>query len=465
MLRKSARIFMLIVGFALISVLQVQAQAADTVRAVWNQSTLVLINISGGGIDLSELTLQGANSSITPDQWVMNVDTATTLPYVLTNVRPGSCLIAYLSGTTPEVPSTVACTRTIGEAQLENADDVVWNVTAGSFTPILAGAEGEACDLINRTSCDIDVNPANLDAPVEEEVPEEVIVRAIWTNDILVLLNVSGYGADLSALTLTGNNTGAILPENWVMQVPDGSTVAYDLSNVDPGNCLVSYLSIEGTTDAAPELPENVSCDNIVALFTFVNPDDQVWSIEAGGFTPSVDGTDGEACTIGDTTVCDITVPNADLETEGDSEELTETTGAPVRAIWNNEIFVVINVSAEGVDLSDLSFVAANGDGAILPENWIMSVNPDNSQPYSLSDVRPGSCLISYLSETAGSAAPALPSTVSCTRIIGEFPLSNPTDQVWSIEAGGFSPSVGGVSGDECDIVNRTSCDVALPLG
>jgi hypothetical protein len=464
MLRKSVvRIFMLMIAFALVSVLQVQAQATNTVRAVWNQTTLVLINVSADGVDLSELSLEGSDSALTPDQWVMNVDSVTTLSYPLTNVRPGSCLVAYVSGTEPEIPSTVSCTRTIGEATLESIEDVVWDVTAGSFTPNLAGTAGEPCDLINRTSCNIDVNPANLDAQVTEEIPEEVTVRAIWNNDILVLINVSGYGADLSTLALTGTNAGIILPENWVMQVPDGSTIPFDLSNVDPGGCLVTYLSVENTTDAAPELPENVSCDNIVALFTLVNPDDQVWSLEAGGFTPSINDEAGDACDIVDTTVCDITVPNADLDTDGDTEETTGTSDAPVRAIWNNEILVLINVSSDGVDLSGLSLNAANGDGALLPENWIMSVNPDTGQTYSLTDVRPGSCLISYLSEVAGTAAPALPSTVSCTRIIGEFPLSNPVDQVWSIEAGGFSPAVDDVVGDSCDIVNRTSCDIALP--
>lgn len=443
-----------------------QAQATSTVRAIWNQSTLVIINVSEGGVDLSQLTLAGnQDSAITPDQWVMEVDSATTLAYSLYDVRPGSCLVTYLSGTEPQIPDGVTCTRIIGKAELANLGDIVWSIETGGFAPVVAGVAGEACDM-NRTSCDLAVPAGNPDAATADSnavMPESVPARALWNNDILVVINVSKYGADFTGLILQGANGGAISAENWVMQIPEGSDTAFDLNNLRPGACLVTYLSTAGTTDAAPELPENVICDEVAGVFTFENPADQVWSLEQNGFTPIVDGVSSEPCSIEGTT-CDFTVPNADLAAaNGTTSPEATVSGAPLRIIWNNDILVVINVSDRGLNLGGLDLNAVTGGGAIFSNSWIMASDPANGVAYGLSDVRPGSCLIAYLSAKTGSAAPALPSGVSCTLIIGEFPVSNPSDLVWSLESEGFVPTVNGVAGETCDIMSGTTCDVDVP--
>lgn len=456
-------ILLLVLLFILVAVPFSFAQdVTNTVRAVWDQNVLVLINISSDGVDVSELSLQGESGGIFPENWVLAVDPATTLPYTLTNVRPGSCLVAYRSGSTATPPAAVSCTRIIGEFEVTNLADVIWTSDHTDFTPVLAGAEGEACDTRNRTACDIAVNPFNPNPPAEAEAPTEVVIKALWNNDILVLLNTSNYGVDLTDLSLSSLNTdGAITPDLWVMAVDPATTREYSLGDVRPGSCLLAYLGTEGADTAAPPLPENVACTQIIGAFTAENPIDLVWQQEAGGFTPVLDGTGGDVCEYGTTTDCDITVPVADEDSADDT--VGGKTEAPIRLVWNNDILVVINISSEGVDLSNLTLQAVNGGGAITPDLWTLNVNPATGESYSLADVRPGSCLLAYLgTEGATTAAPELPENLVCTRVVGVFTAVNPADIVWSIDAGGFTPVVSGAAGDACDIVNATTCDVDL---
>lgn len=435
--------------------------ANNTVRAVWNQEVLVLINISGDGVDVSALTLQGENGSVLPENWVMAVDEATTLPYMLTNMRPGSCLIAYRSGLTPTPPDTVTCTRIIGEFEVTNADDVIWTSDRVDFTPVLAGAEGAPCDTRNRTACDITVNPLNPNAPASSTTPNEVAIKALWNNDILVLLNNSAYGVDLTRLSLASVLTdGAITPDLWVMEVDEASTLPYSLGDVRPGSCLLAYLGTAGTETEAPALPEGVECARVIGRFTAENQADLVWLQESGGFTPVVGGTGSDVCEYGTTTDCDIVVPVAE---EGSTASVETDEAAPLRLVWNTDILVVINVSSAGVDLSALTLQANTGDGAITPDLWTLNVNPATGASYTLEDVRPGSCLLAYLgTEGTATTAPELPENIECTRVVGVFTAVNPADLVWSVEAGGFTPVVDSAAGDTCDIVNASSCAVYL---
>jgi hypothetical protein len=462
MLRKWVMFSCFILVLFLLPVSAGLAQTTNTVRAVWNNSALVLINISSEGVDVSELGLQNDFGEILPSTWEIKTD-ENGEDYSLTDVRPGSCLIIYVgSATDADLPPGASCTRVVADMRLADINDLVWDVSRGGFTPVLAGVEGDLCAVDTGTSCDIAVNPANTN--VGGGIPDEVTVRALWTNDILVLINISGYGADLTGLTLTGATGGEIAPGNWVMAINPDDTTSYDLDNVRPGSCLVAYLSVRGTDRAVPALPENVDCTRMVALFTPRNLDDLVWTLDVGSFTPSVDGTDGEACTWEGTTSCDFSVPNADLNPDDGEEETAVEPGVPVvRALWNNDIFVIINVSGDGVDLSGLSLEGVDNDGAILPENWVMAVDPVTTASYTLTDVRPGSCLVAYLS-VAGTdeVAPELPAGVACDQIIGEFTVTNLADLVWTLEANGFTPVVGGSEGEACDIIGRSSCDIPL---
>lgn len=437
------------------------AQTANTVRAVWNATTLVIINISSDGVDVSELSLENESGSILPTTWAVNTDAA-GVSYSLTDVRPGSCLVISLAGTTPEIPANVTCSRTIAQITLEDINDVVWDVSKGGFTPVLAGVGGSLCDVASGTSCDIAVNPANTNTSFGQ-VPENVDVRAIWNNDILVIINTSDFGADLSGLILNGSTGGAIEPRNWVMAINPDTTASYTLRNMRPGSCLVAYLSVQATDNEAPDLPEGVECTRFAGEFTPINLDDLVWTLDAGGFTPDVDGVQGDACDIVNATTCDITVPNADLGGEVEEEATIEAGAKVVRALWNNDILVLINVSDDGVDLSTLSLLGVENNGAIFPENWVMAVDSATTASFSLSDVRPGSCLISYLS-VAGTdnAAPALPAGVVCDEIIGEFTPINLSDLVWTLESNGFIPVINNVEGEPCDIVGSSSCDITL---
>ncbi len=453
-------VFVLLLVLAVVVPFTQAQDASNTVRAIWNNDVLVLINISGDGVDLSELALQGETGAILPENWVMAVDASTTLSYSLYNVRPGSCLIAYRSGAQPVAPETVSCTRTIGEFEVTNIDDIIWTPDRASFTPVLAGTAGAACDTRNRTACDIAVNPLNPNPPAEMGTPEETTISAIWNNDILVLLNSSEYGVNLTALSLASVNTdGAISPDLWVMGTDDAG-LSYALADVRPGSCLLAYLGTAGADTPAPTLPENVTCTRTIGTFTAENPLDLVWSAESGGFVPVVAGSAGDTCAYGSTTDCAITVPVAQA---GDSSTVAGgATDAPeVRLLWNTEVLVVINISSSGVDLTGLTLEAASGGGSIAPEQWTLNTDAAGVS-YALADVRPGSCLLAYLG-TAGSttAAPELPENVACTRVIGQFTAESAADIVWSVDFGGFTALVNGAASATCD-PSRSSCDVDL---
>ena len=425
------------------------AQDEDTggsteMRAVWNSETLVLINVGQTGADLTSTSLTSADGAITPESWVMFVDEETTLSFPLSDLRPGDCLQVYLSGTEATPPDTVSCTRVVGEFTPTTFDDLVWDVTQGGFSITANGAE-TACD-ITTTSCDFTA-PEGSEMEMTDMVPENVTLRAIWNQDIFVLINVSEFGADLSELTLS-SELGTIGAEQWVLLEDPETTEAYTLADVRPGSCLISYTGGE----EQPELPEDVECTLTIGEFTLENLDDIIWDVNAGGFTAST----GAECAVDGTTTCDITAPTAAIEFEmDDMEEETIDPNANARAVWNQDIFVVINTGDTGIDLSGVSFESGSG-GMIAPDQWVLFEDSDTGAFFTLDDVRPGSCLVSYL---GGTAQPELPSGVECTRTIGEFTPANLDDIIWDVNAGGFSISTGAT----CAVEGTTDCAFTAP--
>jgi hypothetical protein len=325
-----SRILALLVILVLMVPMAVFAQDEDEeptgegeIRAVWNQEILVLINISDDGVNASNLSLVSENGEIQATDFVMELDDD-DVSYSLADVRPGSCLLVYLAGTAPTVPDTVVCTRVIGEFTPENITDIVWDISQGGFTPVVDEEEGEDCS-INRTSCDIAVITGGPDYSLEDPNPEYTDIRAIWTQDIFVLINVSNFGVDLSSLTLF-SESGEILPETFVM-LPDeeNDDELFDLEDVRPGSCLIVYL---GAGEEMPEMPEDVECTRVISETSLENPGDMVWVFEQGGFSAFTEGNtelDLE-CSVDDTTTCDITVPNADYDPDMDMDMEEEGT-------------------------------------------------------------------------------------------------------------------------------------------
>jgi hypothetical protein len=437
----------------LLTVIPLSVMAQDDgseVRAIWNTEILVVINVGDDGADLSGLTFESANGAITAEDWVMNVDEMTTFAYPLTDVRPGDCLVAYFTGTDPELPAQVTCTREIGVFTPTTFDDLVWDVSQGGFTAVIEGGETVECD-INRTSCDIDAPPGR-EPEMDESVPETVEVRALWTTDLLVLINTTDYGANLTGVSFTNAN-GAINPTSWLVESADDGTPLFDLADARPGSCLVAYF-IENETQ--PDLPENVTCTEIIGAFTLENLDDMVWDVSAGGFSANVADGDSVACDITGSS-CAFEVPTAESEfMEPEEDEIEADTN--LRAVWTTDIFVLLNTGEVGVDVSNLRLESSNGE--IAPDNWIMALD-ENGALYTLDDMRPGSCLISYFVDQP--AQPDLPELVECTRTIGEFTPINLGDVIWDVTGGGFTPIDSGVAGDFCEIEGTTSCNIEVP--
>jgi hypothetical protein len=130
------------------------ADGMQAIVAIWNTEIMVVLNTSSEAVDLSVLNLSSSQGEILPENWVMNTYGGSNLSYLLADVAPGSCLIAYLNADEqPALPDNVTCTRTEGVAAMENISDIVWDVTHGGFS-VAVGDATATCD-ISRTSCDI----------------------------------------------------------------------------------------------------------------------------------------------------------------------------------------------------------------------------------------------------------------------------------------------------------------------
>lgn len=286
------------------TVVEMDDSQAD-ILATWNTDIFVVINTSDADVNISDLSFSSSDGEIMPENWVMNTTDDNNLPYSLTDVAPGSCLIAYLSADEqPDLPENVTCTRTEGVFTMVKITDMVWDVSQGGFTAEAGGATIAECD-ITTTTCDLTVatTSANSDDATAMGEGGSQAVRAIWNTDILVVINTDSEHVDLSDLSFSSSN-GEIMPENWIMNTDDNN-VPYSLTDVAPGSCLIAYLS----ADEQPELPDNVTCTRIDGAFTMINITDMVWDVSQGGFTAAVGGA-----TVAE---CDITRTHCDIELGG----------------------------------------------------------------------------------------------------------------------------------------------------
>jgi len=413
-------------------------------QIVWTDDVFVLVNSSDATVDVSNLRLEGTQGGINTDDWRLE-DNAT-----LAELAPGDCLLAYVGEEAPPLPDDAACDRVIGRYEIEDEADIIWNVEGGGFTSYIGEVEDTQCRMI-EPSCTIlvPVSGAAGDA-AEIDEPQTVEIRAIWTPDILVVINTSSSGADLRQMTLE-SALGEISPENWDLGIRRDTGASYTLRNVRPGGCLIAYLGAE-----QPDIPDTVTCDRVIGRFVIDSYDNVVWEVTQGGFTPVVDGVADEPCSI-QRSSCDITVPDADfLLLTGQAADETATSETTIRAIWNAEIFVVINNSDLDADVTDLTFQSALG--SIRPDDWTLGSDATGI-PYTLTAMRPGDCLLAYF----GGERPDIPDTVTCSQVIGEYGATTPNALVWSVMQGGFTPLVEAVPGEDCSI-QRSSCDFDVPV-
>ncbi len=442
-------ISLLLVLTALSAVAQEDGQPTTAIRAIWDPNSFVLINTSEQGVNLTNLRLVSERGEIGPGDWTLLTD-ETGAYYSLTDVRPGSCLVVYVAGGVDQTPPGADCTRIVAFTRAQGVNTQVWDLAQGGFTPFVGDTQGAACSVTEGTSCDITVASGGPDFRAPEQSPRSVPVRAIWTRDVFVLINISSSGADFSGLDLV-SDAGAVRADTWVMGT-DADGMSYNLANLRPGTCLVTYLSNAPTT----ALPEGVRCTRTASLTTLENPDDQVW--QAAIFSALVNGETAAECPTDSGTTCDFDLPNADLaaiEAFGsnprvDTNDPSQAARAFIRAVWTPETLVLINTTPFGLDLAELTLSSSAGD--VGPELWVMNVDPASGTPYNLADFRPGSCLVATYPNMPD--AP-LPASVRCTRVYARVSLENLNDVVWSLDAGSFT-----ASGVTCSTTEGTSCDI-----
>ncbi len=457
---------------ALFSTLTIAQSSSTEIRAIWSVETFVLINNSDDGVDVSGLSFVSRDGEITPDDWVLQLNTDTNEFYTLSDLRPGACLVAFFADFTGEIPETVSCSRVIGEFIITSFDDIVWGIPQGGFTAQINGTVIADCS-INRTACEVDVPVSGMDSGAgssddapegdsdpdsneDTDVPADVDIRAIWNDETLVLINVAEFGVNLSALSLQ-SAAGIIGPVDWILFEDEEFGGFYALDDVRPGSCLLAYPA-----ETEPTIPETVECTRTIGEFTPITVQDIVWDVTQGGFTPIVDAVPDEACDI-TTSSCDITVPVAESEISEAGIELDGSTdpalvgGVEVRAIWTPDLMVLINVSRQGSNVSELTLTSTNG--AVTPAGWVMNENPLTAGFYTLGDMRPGSCLLVY----EEGPQPEIPETVECSRVIGVSELSDIRDVVWDIAQGGFEGTIDGALSAVCSVEGTTSCSLIVP--
>jgi len=443
---------LLFVSLMLMLVYQpILGQDADNISINWNQDILIVLNTSGESVNASNMDFVSGNGAVMATDWVMNTYGDSNLSYSLAELQPGACLLAYLSADEqPALPENVECTLTVGIFTMTNFDDIVWDVAQGGFSVVVDGASVADCE-ITGNSCGASIATTASNANDATEVAEDdsqADLLVAWNTDVFVIVNTSDDEVTVADLSFTSSQ-GAILPENWVMN-PGENNILYSLDDLASGSCLIAYLS----ADEQPALPENVICTQTEGVFTMTNINDMVWDVSHGGFSAAVGGATIVTCDINATT-CVVSVATTSASSD-DMVAMDDDEAQSIRAIWNTDIFVVVNTSEVAVDVANLSF--ASSQGQILPENWSLNTFGANNLLYSLEDFAPGSCLIAYLS---ADEQPTLPDNVTCTRTEGVFTMTNISDVVWDVSQGGFSALMSGVVTTECDI-NRTRCDIGL---
>lgn len=433
MLRLIRRFAMLC--FALLFLSPIAAQQIQDlvlIRAIWTADVFVIINTSDSHVDASALRFESPLGEITPSNWQMANDPATHEQYSLFSVRPGSCLVAYFGTGLPNIPSTVQCDRTIGQFIVTTTDDLIWSVVQGGFTPYVGDFDYTQCS-IQVSSCDFPVPRADEDAPETMTVePEQIEIRAIWTPQVFVLINTSGQMADISSLRLVSER-GEITPDDWELDFFEDLLDFYTLKEMRPGSCLVAHLGSN-----RPPLPDTVQCHRIMGRFAAAVNDDLVWSVTQGGFTPYLDDTALESCTV-ERSSCSILLPNPAIA----------ASQAVIQAVWDDESLFLLNTSDTVVDMSSLQLVG--DEGFITPDDWIIEEGVD------LDAMQPGQCLLTYW---RGIDSPELPD--ECEEIIGEYVIESPENAVWSSDQNEFVPYWGDTPADACTVEDGT-CEIIVP--
>lgn len=131
----------------------------------WRPNYLVILNGSPNrmGVDLSGLSLVGRNATLAPGDWVVGDD------YSLSDVRPGSCLVAVFLVPPPETPNDLLtdspdglpqglCTRIAATYLASERDNAIWQRDFKMFTPQINGLAQPVCDVESTDQRDCRIN-------------------------------------------------------------------------------------------------------------------------------------------------------------------------------------------------------------------------------------------------------------------------------------------------------------------
>ena len=346
-----------------------------------------------------------------------------TTPPTLTSTATSTATITHTPSITPIPSNTPLATLT--------------PTTTPTLTPTLTPTITNTPQITNTPT----VTPTLTNTPAPS-----VSLRLTWDDAFFVIANPEDNDITLDLHGL-------------IFWRSDGSQFVVDengdpsqLANLESGDCIVIY-SFNSLGGEAPEIDDvrtRAVCTNAVFVPTFAG--NLFWTNMNDFFEVQQDDRFIGYCDLGQNRVCMIEL-DADLESQLTGlGELID-----IRAIWSSEVFYLINNTSGGVDVSELHLISDFGE--IGPDDWML----DDSANYTLENMRPGSCLVAYFGTV--SEPPAL-SRVTCSRIMGEAPLGNSNNLVWSQTQGGFTPYISDEPvADRCDVTatGGLSCDIPVP--
>ena len=319
------------------------------IRLLYDDTSLTLINVSGGVLNLSNLVFESSSGILEAQRW--NID---SLSQPLSGFTDGDCLqvrgldVSFLS-----VPD--ACATRHGWIMVNTAGQF-WQNT--DFFTVRNGTQRVGfCDAAAGV-CDV-----NLSVPLDTTLVDPVTRRAlpdlqfVYTVDSFTLINVAGRRLDLSGIRFQ-SDSGVMAVSLW-----DTEFLTQALFDFTPGDCLQVWGRGVDTILPAPE-----RCA-VRHAWLSVGDEADFWRDD---FIVVRDGVRIGRCLVTNTT-CTVSLDaNFGDENNESASSAPAPTAAPeritgefdVRLFIDDSGFTLLNTSGAALNLTGLAF---ESDGGVFP--------------------------------------------------------------------------------------------------
>lgn len=319
------------------------------IRLIYDQDSLLLVNISGTVLNLANLVFESNTGSMPASRWNTEF-----LSQPLSGFTNGDCLQVWGLGVDYLVTPN-ECRHRHGWIAVPDSN-TFWRDT-DSFT-VRNGEDLVGICLMNMGFCDV-----NISRPIEDitvldpatfgQLPD---LRFEYSDSSFALINVAGRNLDLTGLVFR-SGSGTLAIETWNTQF-----LSQALNNFTDGDCLQAWTS-DYPNQASP-----ASCD-IRHAWILANDSGDFWR-QTDNFTVERDGiligrcfTNQSPCTVSLSNNFGETTSSQTNTASSNPTQIVSTsnTGYDVQLVITPESASLINTSGENLDLSGLVFVGELG--------------------------------------------------------------------------------------------------------